>query len=73
MSAIVKTAEEIEKVMEFLVEAGFTPETIKHFKPINEDRNIKVRRERMWGIIQNVLRRALREGHTLTRKSMTYS
>ena len=49
MPAIVNTAINLEKVMDFLVEAGFTPESIKDFNPSKEDQEQQTRRERMWG------------------------
>ena len=40
-------------------QARFTPDSIANFKPTKEDQEQQSRRERMWGVIQNFLRRAM--------------
>ena len=60
MPMIIRTAMKVEKMMEFMVEAGFTPEDIKNLTPAAEDRYIRIRRVKTWGVIQNFLRRVLR-------------
>ena len=60
MPTIVNVAIELEKVMEFLVQAWLTPDSIANFKPTKEHQEQQPRRERMWGVIQNFLRRAMK-------------
>lgn len=60
MPMIIRTAMTVEKVMEFMVEAGFTLEDIKNLTPAAEDRYIRIWRVKMWGVIQKFLRRVLK-------------
>ena len=60
MPTIVNVAIRLEKVMELLVQAGFTPDSIANLKPTKEDQEQQSRRERMWGVIQNFLRRGMK-------------
>ena len=55
MPIIIRTALKIEKMMEFMVEAGLSPQDIQNLTPTAEDRLHHNRRVRMWGIIQNFL------------------
>jgi len=52
---IIRTVMKIEKMMEFMVEAGLSPQDIQNLTPTAEDRLHHNRRVRMWGIIQNFL------------------
>ena len=47
MPTTVDVALRLEKVMELLVQAGSTPESILDFKPTKEDHDQQTRRERM--------------------------
>ena len=60
MPMIIRTAMKVEKMMRFMVEAGSTPEDIKTRTPAAEDRYIRIWRVKMWGVIQNFLRRVLK-------------
>jgi hypothetical protein len=56
MPMIIRTAMKIEKMMEFMVEAGLTPTDIWYLTPSAEDRRIYNRRVKMWGVIQKNFR-----------------
>jgi hypothetical protein len=60
MPMIIRTALKIEKMMEFMVEAGFHPRDLNFLTPEQEDRTQHDRRLRMWGVIQNFLRRVMK-------------
>ena len=60
MPMIIRTALKIEKMMEFMVEAGFHPRDLHFLTPEQEDRTQHDRRLRMWGVIQNFLRRVMK-------------
>ena len=60
MPTVVDVATKLEKVMAFLVEAGFTHEKLVDFKPTKEDQLDRTRRVRMQLVIRNFLQRALK-------------
>ena len=59
MPTVIDVALKLDEVVEFLVLAC-TPDLILHFKPTKEDKEQRTRRERMWQVIRNFLRRALK-------------
>ena len=60
MPTVVDVATKLEKVMAFLVEAGYTYEKLMDFKPTKEDQLDRDRRVRMQLVIRNFLQRALK-------------
>ena len=60
MPMIIRTACKGEKMMQFIVEAGFSPKDLHFLTPDKEDRTHHDRRLRTWGIIQNFLRRVMK-------------
>ena len=60
MPMIIDVACQLEKVLEFLVKAGFNHDKLLDFKPSKDDQLEVTRRERMQLVIRNVLQRALK-------------
>ena len=60
MPTIVDVATKMEKVIAFLVEAGYTYEKLMYFKPTKEDQIDRDRRVRMQLVNRNFLQRALK-------------
>eukprot|EP00435_Cladocopium_sp_Y103_P006431 s934_g2.t1 len=60
MMLMIETAIKIEKIMEFLVETGLSPQDIKFYLPSKEDKADQSRRTRMRRIISNFLARAIK-------------
>ena len=60
MPMIIDVACKLEKVMEFLVKAGFNHDTLLDFKPSKDDQLQITRRARMQLVIRNFLQRALK-------------
>ena len=60
MPMIIDVAIQSEKVLEFLVKAGFNHDKLLDFKPTKEDQQEVTRRARMQLVIRNFLQRALK-------------
>ena len=60
MPMIIDVACQMEKVLEFLVKAGFGHDRLLDFKPSKDDQLEVTRRERMQLVIRNFLQRALK-------------
>ena len=71
MPVVIDVATKMEKIMAFLVEAGYTYEKLLHFKPSSEDKTNRDRRVRMQLVIRNFLQRAFK-GAFPTMETYTY-
>ena len=71
MPVVIDVATKMEKVMAFLVEAGYTYEKLLNFKPSPEDKMNRNRRVRMQLVIHNFLQRAFK-GAFPTMETYTY-
>ena len=71
MPIVIDIATKMEKVMAFLVEAGYTYEKLLNFKPSSEDKMNRDRRVRMQLVIRNFLQRAFK-GAFPTMETYTY-
>ena len=61
MTTVVDVASKMEKIMAFLVEAGFTHEKLlNNLKPTKDDQTDRSRRVRMQLVMRNFLQRALK-------------
>ena len=60
MPIVIDVATKMEKVMAFLVEAGYTYAKLLDFKPSAEDKMDRTRRVRMQLVIRNFLQRAFK-------------